>query len=83
MVPVMEIRSRMSRILFAVLIVFAVAQPRVGAADGHDTLGKGPLVGEKIPHSLAVPDQNNQHRDFKSLARRRGLILMFSRSLDW
>ncbi len=73
----------MSRYLFAILVLLAVAAPRPGIADGHDTLGKGPRVGENIPHSLAVPDQNNQHRDFKSLARRRGLILMFSRSLDW
>ena len=79
----MEIGSRMSRILIAAFMFLAVAAPRPSTADGHDTLGKGPAVGEKIPHSLAVPNQNNQYRDFKSLARRRGLILMFSRSLDW
>lgn len=65
------------------MVLIAVAAPRAYAAGEHDTLGKGPPVGTTIPHSLAVPDQNNQHRDFKSLARRRGLILMFSRSLDW
>ena len=79
----MDIRPIMTRYLVAVFLLFAVAAPPADAADGHDTLGKGPPVGDTIPHSLAVPDQNNQYRDFKSLARRRGLILMFSRSVDW
>ncbi|MBT4703485.1 MAG: hypothetical protein HOB79_20620, partial [Rhodospirillaceae bacterium] len=48
-----------------------------------DELKRGPKVGAKIPHTLKVRDQANQYRDFKSLARRRGLIILFSRSLDW
>ncbi len=64
-------------------MAFALTVPQAGAADRYDTLAKGPRVGETIPHSLAASDQHDQHRDFKSLARRRGLILLFSRSLDW
>ncbi len=73
----------MSRFLCSLIVVLALAIPQAGAANRHDTLDKGPRVGETIPHSLAASDQNDQHRDFKSLARRRGLILLFSRSLDW
>ncbi len=73
----------MSRILSTILLALVLAAPQAAAADRYDTLAKGPLVGETIPHSLAASDQHDQHRDFKSLARRRGLILLFSRSLDW
>ncbi len=73
----------MCRFVCAIILVFALTAVPAGAAERYDTLDKGPRVGETIPHSLAVRDQHNQHRDFKSLARRRGLILMFSRSLDW
>ncbi len=73
----------MSRFLCSLIVVLALAIPQAGAANRYDTLDKGPRVGETIPHSLAASDQNDQHRDFKSLARRRGLILLFSRSLDW
>ncbi len=72
----------MSRFSCAIVVALAVAVPGA-AADPLDTLDKGPRVGETIPHSLAARDQNDRHRDFKSLARRRGLILLFSRSLDW
>ena len=73
----------MTRVFCAIFLVFALTVPAVGAADRHDTLDKGPRVGDKIPHTLAARDQNKKHQDFKSLARRRGLVLMFSRSLDW
>ena len=72
--------SRFSSAIFLALVL--VAAP-AGAADRYDMLPKGPRVGVAIPHTLAANDQNGQHRDFKSLARRRGLILLFSRSLDW
>ena len=68
------------------LFVFAALAVPVGgaqAAGAIDTLKQGPKVGSKMPHTLKVRDQNNQYQDFKSLARRRGLIVLFSRSLDW
>jgi hypothetical protein len=52
-------------------------------ANQYDTLNKGPKVGTTIPHMLKSIDHRNQYQDFKSLARRRGLIILFSRSLDW
>ena len=73
----------MPRFLCAIFVALMLAAPPAGAADRYDTLAKGPGVGEAIPHSLGASDQNGRHRNFKSLARRRGLILLFSRSLDW
>mgnify|MGYP003658888733 CR=1 FL=1 len=49
----------------------------------YDTLKAGPAVGTQIPHDLKTVDHRNQHRDFKSLAHSRGLVILFSRSLDW
>jgi hypothetical protein len=40
-------------------------------------------VGAKISHDLKTVDHQNQHQDFKSLAHSRGLVILFSRSLDW
>ena len=71
------------RNLLAVLVLVAVAGSYAYAAGDLDTLRKGPPVGATMPHSLALTDHNNQHRDFKSLAGRRGLLLMFGRSVDW
>jgi hypothetical protein len=53
------------------------------AASQYDTLKAGPAVGTKIPHDLNTVDHRNQHQDFKSLAHKRGLVILFSRSLDW
>ena len=49
----------------------------------YDTLKAGPAVGAKIPHDLKTVDHQNQYQDFKSLAHSRGLVILFSRSLDW
>lgn len=79
-----------SMLMRSMWLVLAVAVPLAGAGAGTaaaagrlDALDMGPKVGAAIPHSLNVRDQNGQVRNFKSLARRRGLILLFSRSLDW
>lgn len=61
------------------LVAPASAQPSAS----HDTLPVGPKVGVKIPHDLKTVDQNGQHQDFKTLARKRGLLILFTRSVDW
>ena len=75
----------MSNWLRSIWLMLAIAYPIGGAhaAGAVDEMNRGPKVGQAIPHSLKVRDQNNQYQDFKSLARRRGLIILFSRSLDW
>lgn len=57
--------------------------PGSWTASATDELKKGPKVGDRIPHSLKAADQNNKFQDFKSLTRKRGLVILFSRSLDW
>ena len=74
-----------------VLLGMAVCLAVLSAATAHaapasakyDTLKAGPAVGTKIPHDLKTVDHQNQHQDFKSLAHSRGLVILFSRSLDW
>tara|TARA_R110000868_G_scaffold150271_3_gene373348 strand:- start:1481 stop:1711 length:231 start_codon:yes stop_codon:yes gene_type:complete len=69
----------------AIIALFAsvlLAAP-VHAASQYDTLKAGPAVGAKIPHDLKTVDHLNQHRDFRTLAHKRGLVILFSRSLDW
>ena len=68
---------------FFVIAALAVPVGGVHAAGAVDELSKGPKIGATVPHTLKVRDQNNQYQDFKSVARRRGLIVLFSRSLSW
>ncbi len=48
-----------------------------------DTLDQGLRVGQTIPQPFTAVDQNGAPRDFPSLGGKRGLILLFTRSLDW
>ena len=67
-------------------LALAVAVPLAAAEAATarlDSLDIGPKVGAAIPDSLGARDQDGRYRDIRSLARKRGLILLFSRSLDW
>lgn len=75
-------RSLLHTIACAFVATVLFAFP-VQAASQYDTLKAGPAVGARIPHDLKTVDHRNQHRDFKSLAHARGLVILFSRSLDW
>ena len=68
---------------FASAVLFAAPLQANAASARYDTLKVGPAVGTKIPHDLKTVDHRNQHQDFKSLAHKRGLVILFSRSLDW
>ena len=76
--------SSLFRYLF-VMLICSVALPAVAASPSakYDTLKAGPPVGAKIPHDLKTVDHRNQHQDFKALAHKNGLVILFSRSLDW
>jgi hypothetical protein len=83
---VFSFRVLLSRLLAAAFITLALALPLQGASAAKnklDVLDKGPVIGAPIPHQLTIADQNNQVRDFASLKRKKGLILLFSRSFDW
>jgi hypothetical protein len=75
----------MNRTFKTLLVALALTLSFGHAAPSYavDELTVGPKVGSALPHTLKAQDQNSQYRDFKSLARKRGLIVMFSRSLDW
>jgi len=75
-------RSSLHSLLGALFVAMLFAFP-AQAASQYDTLKAGPPVGAKIPHDLKTVDHRNQHQDFKSLAHARGLVILFSRSLDW
>ena len=64
-------------------LVFVLPLPGATATGNLDALDKGPAIGAPIPHSLKTVDQYNENQDFESLRRKRGLILLFSRSFDW
>jgi hypothetical protein len=75
-----------SVLVAGILLATGLVSPPVQAAadtSTYDTLKAGPAVGMKIPHDLKTVDHQNQHQDFKSLAHSRGLVILFSRSLDW
>ncbi len=75
-----------STIRTAILALFAsvlLAGPVLAGPAQSDTLKAGPAVGAKIPHDLKTVDHRDQHQDFKTLAHSRGLVILFSRSLDW
>ena len=66
----------------ALLLGAGLVLGSAGAQAAGDALAdRGPKVGTVIPHMLKTVDHQNQ--DFKSLARKRGLIILFSRSLSW
>ena len=64
-------------------LLTAAGPVRADSPAGVDEIRAGPQVGAKIPHDLSTVDQNGQHQDFKALARERGLLILFSRSVDW
>ena len=72
---------RRGPILGAAMLLLFLTAP--AAAASLDTVEQGPKIGAHMAKSIGATDQGGQHRDFKSLARRRGLIILFSRSFDW
>jgi hypothetical protein len=62
----------------AVALAFSLS-----GAMAQDALDKGLKVGQTVPLDMTAPDQNADTRSLKSLIGRSGLILLFTRSLDW
>ena len=75
--------NRIKHLLIVLLWTAAVPAMAASPSAQYDTLKAGPPVGAKIPHDLKTVDQNNQHQDFKALAHSRGLVVLFTRSVDW
>ncbi len=69
-------------VAFVVLALVLVPQGASATTD-LDQISHGPKVGDPLPHPLTVADQHKNIREFDALKRKRGLILLFSRSFDW
>lgn len=65
---------------FLCLLVLLVMVP-VSAGALEDIPGVG--LGEAIPHSLQLLDQNKEEQNFGALAGEKGTVLFFVRSADW
>jgi hypothetical protein len=74
--------ARIARLICLLCLLIASAAPAT-ATGLSDALDRGPKVGQTIPHTLKAPDQTDQYQEFKSLARKLGLIVLFSRSVGW
>ena len=74
--------SRISKPFVLALLVGILASPTAYSQSG-DAIRQGIQVGTTIPHQLDVPDQTNQVQSFVTLKKKRGVILIFSRSLSW
>ena len=72
----------MRRYRFPMLAVLALAL-LITPASAQDRLDRGPKVATAISHLITATDQHGVARDFSSLVGKRGLILLFTRSLDW
>ncbi len=70
---------------FLIASAFAMACLIVSASmvKAADQLDQGLKVGATIPLAMSAPDQNSDAQSLKSLIGRSGLILLFTRSLDW
>jgi hypothetical protein len=73
-------RRALGALAVALAVGFASAP---GFAAERDDIKAGSKVGAQIPYNLSTLDQDGQHQDFKSLAHKRGLLILFSRSFDW
>lgn len=67
----------MSRSLFISAFLFVTLFPSFAYAKGSVK------VGDTIPHSLQLKDQNGKQRSFSDLSGKNGLVLAFLRSVEW
>ena len=75
--------SNASRWLLVGLVLFTGLAMTIYTARASDDLDQGLKVGQTIPLALSAPDQNGKTLSLKALTGRSGLILLFTRSLDW
>lgn len=70
-------------LFLAAAAILAILALSTTGARAQDELDKGLDIGETIPVEMSAPDQNGDTRSLKSVFGRSGLILLFTRSLDW
>ena len=70
------------RIVCALSLTFLIAAAGIANAVSDDLL-EGKKVGAQMAMSLSLADQDGKTRSLESLKGSKGLILLFTRSLDW
>lgn len=66
----------MKKLIFAfAMLLFSIPSLSYASA--------APVAGDKIPHNLEALDQKGQQQDFESLKGKKGLVVLFVRSMDW
>jgi hypothetical protein len=65
------------------LVLALMIAVSASAATAQDDLTIGKKVGDRMAPSLSAADQDGKPQHLQSLAGPNGLILLFSRSLDW
>jgi hypothetical protein len=81
MMKYLGVKAFMQAAFLGALLAMPLAAQAAGS--DYDKLDKGPKIGAAIPQPLKAADQNGTGQDFASLRGDRGLIVLFSRSLDW
>ncbi|GHF20116.1 peroxiredoxin [Kordiimonas sediminis] len=66
--------------LAAGLSLLFIATAITSAEDSKDL---GPAIGQTIPHTLQLKDQNNASQSFDSLTGQKGAVIAFYRSAKW
>jgi hypothetical protein len=74
-------RNGLARLVGAVVMMLLIAAS--GAAWAVDEIKAGPKIGTNIAALISAQDQHGVSQEFKTLAKKRGLVLLFSRSLNW
>ena len=68
-------------LILGLLLVGLFTAP--ATADIQDEISQGLKVGATVPQNMTLRDQKGDLRNFDSLKGSSGLILLFTRSLDW
>lgn len=77
------VESPFSRWLLVSLALVIGLAMTVFAAQADDDLDQGLKVGQTIPLTMSATDQSGKAHSLKDLTGQSGLILLFTRSLDW
>ncbi len=67
--------------VLAALLLLVLSFP--APAQTVDEIKAGPKVGTNIANLIVAKDQNGVYQEFRTLVKKRGLVLLFSRSLNW
>ena len=72
----------MTRLIFTLFsFLLILSMPSLSFAKG--SVGGSVKVGDKMPHNLELKDQSGKMRSFSELKGKKGMVLVFVRSVEW